>query len=298
MPRRRKLIRVKFPSLCDNVLSLLSPMHIAGRQAKKEAMEKTGLAFDQIGVFFIAPCPAKITDIRQPLGVEKTWVDGAFSLAEIYPRLVDCMNKVKEPMPISKSGIIGVSWAGSGGEASALIREQYLAADGMENVMAVLEELEGERLSELDFIELNVCQGGCVGGVLTIENPFVAKARVQRLRKYLPVSLNRFIGKMESIKWREKLEYIGVMKLSEDISEAMRMMEEIERLTDNLTGLDCGSCGAPSCRALAEDIVTGKARLNDCVFVLRQEASSAGIDISSDPRMRLITDHYEKETAK
>ena len=34
-------------------------------------------------------------------------------------------------------------------------------------------------------------------------------------------------------------------------------------------GLDCGSCGAPTCQTLAEDIVRGDAAPNDCIYVLR-----------------------------
>jgi Na+-translocating ferredoxin:NAD+ oxidoreductase RNF subunit RnfB len=35
--------------------------------------------------------------------------------------------------------------------------------------------------------------------------------------------------------------------------------------------IDCGSCGAPTCRALAEDIVKGLARETDCIFLMRRE---------------------------
>lgn len=278
-----RLIRVRFPDLCSHVLPLLSPMQAAAIQAKTEARDKTGLPLDQIGVFFITPCPAKVTDIRTPIGIDRSWVDGAFSMAEIYPKLLEKMNKLKTPKTLATSGIIGVSWANSGGEASALLREQYLAADGIENVMDVLEQLEDERLTELEFVELNACPGGCVGGVLAVENAYVAKARIQKLRKFLPVSLNH-VEEGEDIEryaWNRPLEYAGVMKLSDDLAEAMRMMEEIDRLTKLLPDLDCGSCGAPSCRTLAEDIVLGNARLNDCIFILRQEASSAGIALST-----------------
>lgn len=48
----------------------------------------------------------------------------------------------------------------------------------------MLEELEDEKLQELDFIELNACSGGCVGGIFAAENGYVARARIQRLRKY------------------------------------------------------------------------------------------------------------------
>ena len=72
---------------------------------------------------------------------------------------------------------MGVSWASSGGESAALLKDKYLAADGIENVIKVLEEIEDEKLDRLDFVELNACSGGCVGGSLTAENPYVAKAR-------------------------------------------------------------------------------------------------------------------------
>ena len=38
----------------------------------------------------------------------------------------------------------------------------------------------------------------------------------------------------------------------------------------NLPGLDCGSCGSPNCKALAEDIAQGLATETDCVFKLRE----------------------------
>ena len=33
-------------------------------------------------------------------------------------------------------------------------------------------------------------------------------------------------------------------------------------------GLDCGSCGAPTCRSLAEDIARGVAKETDCIHIL------------------------------
>ena len=61
------------------------------------------------------------------------------------------------------------------------------------------------------------------------------------------------------------------MKLSNNRQEAMRMMRDIVTLTEQLPGIDCGSCGAPTCRAFAEDIVRGRAALDDCLFVMRDK---------------------------
>ena len=61
------------------------------------------------------------------------------------------------------------------------------------------------------------------------------------------------------------------LKLSDNIAEAISMMERIDELTKTFKGLDCGSCGSPTCRTLAEDIVLGYAKEVDCVFKLKEK---------------------------
>jgi Na+-translocating ferredoxin:NAD+ oxidoreductase RNF subunit RnfB len=51
------------------------------------------------------------------------------------------------------------------------------------------------------------------------------------------------------------------------MAESMRMMADIQRLRDTLPGIDCGACGAPSCRALAEDVVRGRASIDNCLIL-------------------------------
>ncbi|HIR57251.1 MAG TPA: 4Fe-4S binding protein [Candidatus Gallacutalibacter pullicola] len=277
-----RLIRVRFPDLCDHVLPMKAPMEVAASIAKREAARRTGLPEEKIGAFFLTPCPAKVTDIRVPIGPEKSAADGAIAISTIFTRLTSQMEKVTQPEPLSKSGIIGVSWASSGGESAALLDEKYLAADGIENVIRILESLEDERIRDLDFIELNACSGGCVGGVLCVENGYVAKARLQTLRRYLPVAQNHLHGEIPSLmKWDENLEFAPVLKLSDDLGEAMRMMSEIDQIESGLPGLDCGSCGAPTCRAFAEDVVRGLSRKSGCIFVMKEQIQSMAATLSS-----------------
>ena len=182
------------------------------------------------------------------------------------------MDKIIELESLSDSGIIGVGWASSGGESAALLKDRYLAADGIENVIKVLEELEDEKLNDLEFIELNACSGGCVGGPLTVENPFVAKARLQRLRKYMPVSCNHL--EYESIPkemyWEKPLQ-AAPWKLADNVFEAMEKMSEIKRLEGELPGLDCGMCGSPSCSCFAEDVVRGYTTEAKCVVRMQEK---------------------------
>jgi len=50
--------------------------------------------------------------------------------------------------------------------------EKYLVVDGIHNVIDILEEIENERLRDIEFIEANSCMGGCIGGPLTVANRF------------------------------------------------------------------------------------------------------------------------------
>ncbi len=265
-----RLIRVRFPNLIDHVLNLNAPMEEAARIAREKAMKETGLMNEDIGVFFISPCTAKITEIKAPVCNIKSYVTGVFGIKDIYPVLLGCMEKLnaEEGESLKNSGIIGVSWASSGGEAAGVFSDRYLAADGIENVIKVLEELEDEKLNDLDFIELNACPGGCVGGPLAVENPYVAKARINHLRKYMPISCKHLPSKEipKTLCWQKPLEPVSIMKLADNVREAMVKMARMNEISAMLPGLDCGMCGAPSCKDLAEDIVREKASIEDCAF--------------------------------
>lgn len=277
-----RLIKQRFPDLCENVMPMKAPMDVSAMLAKKYAMEETGLSMEDIGAFFITPCPAKVTEINRPMDVNKrSYCDGAIAISKIYPKLTSAMDKLTSIEPLANSGVIGVGWATSGGESAAMLGDRYLAADGIENVIRVLEELEDERIRNVDFVELNACTGGCVGGVLTVENPYVAQARIHTLRKYLPVSQNHLKdGVPDKMMWDKPLEYDeNVLSLDKDINKAMEMMEQIEKIEASLPGLDCGSCGAPSCHAMAEDIVKGSAKETECIFKLREQIQQVYRDL-------------------
>ena len=268
-----RLIQVRFPHLCDHVLPMKSPMEVAAALARQRVMAQTGLAPEDIGVIFISPCPAKVTDVRLPIGSDRSQVDGVLSISNIYPQLVHKMDHLTHVDPLFKSGLIGVSWSFIGGEAAGLLNENHLSADGIQNVIKVLEELEDDKLSDLDFIELNACSGGCVGGVFTAENGYVARARIKRLRKYMPVSCNRAddVGDLTALQWNRPLEENPALKLADNIADAMRLMQQADEVFERLPNLDCGSCGAPSCRALAGDVALGEAQENDCIFLMKQQ---------------------------
>ena len=271
-----RLIALRFPSLLDHIIHMLPPMEVAAGLARDKAKrEHPELSDSDIGVCFISPCPAKGSYVKNGFAGYKSQVDVVVPISDIYFQLIGVMRYGSDVKPLSNSGIIGISWASSGGEATAIFNENYLAADGIDNVMRVLDQLENGNIPHLDFIELNACSGGCVGGVLTIQNPFIAKARLRSLRRYLPVSENFVNETQEYIPSEFMFENLPtfqpISRLSDNMAESMRMMADIQRIKKDLPGLDCGSCGAPNCRALAEDIVKGHSYIEKCLIKLHYD---------------------------
>lgn len=266
-----RLIGLRFPSLSENVLHMLPPMEVAARLARERALKNNPeLKPEDIGVCFISPCPAKVSYVKNGFADYKSEVDEVVSISDIYFMLISEMSQDNEIKSLCESGIIGIGWASSGGEATAIFNENYLAADGIDNIIRVLDQIENGNIPSLEFIELNACPGGCVGGVMAMENPFVAKARLQSLRRYLPVSQN-FINNdsyiPETYLFNELPEYQPISRLSDSMAQSMRMMADIQRIKNNLPGIDCGACGAPSCRAFAEDIVKNEANFDGCLIM-------------------------------
>lgn len=275
-----RLIALRFPSLSNNVLRMLPPMEIAAALAKEKAIKNhPELKEEEIGVCFISPCPAKVSYVNNGYGSYKSKVDVVVSIADLYFKLINEMKPVHPENTLSKSGMIGIGWASSGGEATAIFNEDYLAADGIDNVIKVLDQVENGNIPKLEFIELNACTGGCVGGVMTVQNPFIAKARLQSLKRYLPVSRN-FVSEDDGYYIPENYffydfpQFHPISRLSDNIAESMRMMSDIQKLKDRLPCIDCGSCGAPNCRAFAEDVICGRATENDCLIRYKEEISN------------------------
>ncbi len=267
-----RLIQVRFPSLIDNIVKLESPMEVAAKIVKSKLNEKQNIPIEDIGVFFISPCAAKVTSVKSPYEKQKSYVDGVISIKDIYLKVLAALSRPDNLPEYAEAGFEGIDWANSGGESGALGTETVLAVDGIHNVIRIFDEIEGDRLSDVNFVEALSCTGGCLGGPLTMTNVFVAKTNLKKHLLEAPVSS---VDKMDpssfqELVWTSNVEYKPVMKLDQDISKAMEKLEKLESIYNGLPGLDCGACGAPNCRALAEDIVREIANENDCIFKLRQ----------------------------
>ncbi len=283
-----KLIQVRFPELTDNICRLKSPMALTARLVRKRLREEGQYKNSEIGVFFITPCAAKATMVNNPSVSEfdkYDQIDGAIAIKDIYSDISSLIGNCPIEEGLHNTTPESCTWALSGGESDYLKNKNVLYVDGIQNVINVLEEIECGKLDTIEFFEGLACIGGCVGGCLTVENNYVAKMYIQdRAKKmkqtsivHMPDDYVKSIYNSGMMHIKERILPRSPEPLDQDINKAIAKMKQIEMLEEKLPGLDCGSCGAPGCRALAEDIVAGKAKEVDCVFVLKDRVRDLSV---------------------
>ena len=266
-PAVAELILLKFHELADHMLPVYAPAKIAAKLAKQQALEK-GIPADDIGIFFISPCPAKVYSLHREEVANEKYISGVLAQSDIYFRLVDKMNKIKNPRKLGRCGYKGLGWGSSGGESNSLGLGNYIHCSGTRNVLGLLKEMSDGKLDgAADFVELNMCPGGCVGGVLNVENAFIARNRMRQLAEHMhipPATMEQYGLDESFFLWDKTPEPSTSFQLDPDRFAAMQKLFRVEEILKQLPGIDCGACGAPTCRCHAEDVVMNGGKI-ECV---------------------------------
>ena len=277
-----RLIKLRFPTLCEQLIPILTPYELAGKFAREKVLrEHPEIPPEDIQTVFISPCPAKVSWAKSIMEGQKVYVDKVVSMNDVYMQLLSKMNHVTVPSPEanSEAGNVGLGWSSTGGEAVALMNDKYLAADGIDNVIKVLDDLESGTVSDINFVELNACSAGCVGGVMAPANGYIARVRLHNLRKTCAIQPNRLtdIEGMDGVTMPEELvdsrPFTYMPEGAPNMLAMLLAMQKANALVEKLPNKDCGACGSPTCRAFAMDVVNGEAQLSDCKIRERMEGS-------------------------
>ncbi|MFC0878307.1 [Fe-Fe] hydrogenase large subunit C-terminal domain-containing protein [Saccharicrinis sp. FJH2] len=278
-----RTIQVKFPSLVDNIIHLKAPADVAA-EYYREKLHEEGFDKNRIGIFYLTPCAAKIAAIKSPVGEEKSQIDGVININTVYNKLLKILKTENPPIPdeVEENILddISIRWPLTNGEAKH-IKGRSLSIDGIRNTNAFLEKVENDEMNSVNFLELRMCDESCAGGILNCDNRFLI---VERLNNRVKEHRDRFQEKNGPTvrNFNDKADYLTEriflnqpieprsIVLDEDMVKAMKKMQRARDLMCYLPGIDCGACGAPTCRTLAEDIVNRKANLSHCIFMQRQ----------------------------
>ncbi len=303
-PAVTRLVQVRFPSLVDNVIHVRAPLELASRVITQRLMDE-GIPRESIGVFYVTPCAAKIAAVKYPVSGKETYVSGVINMDFLYNKVLLMLHDSdKNAQPINHALTTrDVLWPLSGGEAPHFKGAHY-AVDGIRNVLDFLEKLEDEAVDAPGLVEMRICDQGCVGGVLATNNRFVARKRLEHRAQDLQHREKTRYGRYEDpefCKWIDEQMEIpeikprSIYKLDDDFSAAFKMAERMRKIEKALPGVNCSACGAPSCAALAEDIVRGDARMDTCIFINRHsQASEDAIRSIWGDRVRTKEINHEK----
>jgi len=267
-----QFVEVKYPSLTENLVPIVSPLRILASW-----WTDFGRRNAERSLFYIVPCLAQADAAIKALGKRKR-LNGPIPLAEVYNPLKAIVSRKgrstdasfgQEPLPS------GMRWAAAGGESGALENPAALVVDGIENVANVLELAESGLLGDVPFIEAWACTGGCLGGPLTVQDPFLARYHLMAWdrRHKGRVTKGKASADVEKLRLSRPFVSRPGMRLDEDLKVAMDKLRRIDEVVKKFPGIDCGSCGCPNCLALAEDIIQGHARSNQCFYILKEEAA-------------------------
>jgi Fe-S-cluster-containing hydrogenase component 2 len=271
-----RLIQVKYPDLVELVVPLDVPREITAREIKRRLPAQLGIKPEEIGIFYVAPCPAKIVSIKQPAEKARSWFDGAVSIPDAYQVLLPHVIALKEGFDdrqVPKGFTFYVDWTTLGGSARTVEGENWLIVSGIDHVMKIFDDIENSRLRNVDFVEALACMLGCIGGPFTVENLYVARAnglrQADRYGSRAPVDEAEVERKLDAgyFSLNNPVLPRPTKYFDTDLATSIKRIKERERIHQKLRQIDCGCCGAPTCLAFAEDLVRGEVQLTDCIFL-------------------------------
>jgi len=209
-------------------------------------------------------------------GLEASYIDSAVGISDLFPLLAPAIREVQTSgAKVAEAETAAASAGRFDQPPSNPPRRRHDVGMGLPNVLRILDDIDKGKLQRYTFIECHACFEGCVSGALTVENPYVARARALRLQQSLPkrdpVEPGDLRARHERGEFRTTVPFAvrPPQPLGRDIVTAITRMQERDRVSARLPGIDCGACGSPTCATFAEDVVTGEAEQTQCVM-LRQ----------------------------
>lgn len=283
-----RLIQVRFPDLVDNIINVKTPVEATALMYRQKLRDE-GYSDGDIGIFYITPCAAKIASLKESSEYSEL-ISGVLNLDFMYNKVCHLLQNTPEgglSDPDRETPAMTrreMNWSQTSGEADCF-EGRCFAVDEIHNVIEFIEKLEltGE-LHGIDFLELRACDRGCGGGVLTPADRFLVAESMHKRSMSHPKgsSLEHNAGKAcatyikdnirtGKLRPKPKLLYQG------DINEVLEKMAAADKIRAMLPGIDCGACGSPGCKTLAEDVVRGDAKISNCVFMQRRMEKSGAL---------------------
>ena len=251
-----RLIQVKFPVLVPNLYLSKPPLDLTALYIRKLLTEEDGIPAEDIGIFYVTPCAAKIAAIKSPATEEKSPVSEVINMNFLYSKVMRvikqgeyqlCEDSRTRYHRLSKAS---VNYTLTGGEIGLLKEGRNLAIDGIHNVSEFLEKLEDEDIQDIDFLELRACDESCAGGILCANNRFLMAERQRKRMQKSPDEVdaedNDLLNYTDYLAQHKrvlgKVEPRSMDKMDDNLTVAMQKMRKAFEINQNLPQVDCRIC--------------------------------------------------------
>lgn len=247
------LIQKQFPMLLENQNSFEYPAVLAAKDIRKEYG-------NEVGIFLLCECPSKLTLGKYPYGNMDSEIDHCLSIVDIFPLINLLRSNQERELELNESGIKLVA-TGLGQR----IDNQILSINGLDKVCKALELCEFGLLKDVKYLSLSACYNGCIGGQFLWGNPFNGRVNMNNLLKYASLPTKEY--SLEELQREQKY----TKTEQKNIVVQLKRFGKINEVFDKLPGFDCGACGYPSCRSMAEAIVDENQSLQDCRIIRKRD---------------------------
>lgn len=250
-PAINALIQKQFPMLADELIDLDYPVEVA---AKKIRQRLDG-QYKKVGIYSLCDCIAKKMLAKEPFGNENSAIDYAMSISHIFPKANRAKDERSLDIHLCREGI------------SSVVADFYhyyqgtksvISVSGMASCIRALEHAEFGQLDEIGLLGLFPCHGGCIGGHYLWTNPLVGRLHLDKLSPFARTD----VADLSDVDVTRIDEMEDIQK--ENLKERMQKFNRINNILETLPQFDCGACGYPNCRALAEAIDAGQASADVC----------------------------------
>lgn len=261
-----ELIRKYYPEVLSNLAPVLTPMQVHAKLIKEK--------YPDAVIVFISPCISKKLeryDKNSAVNYVITFEELAGMLSEQEITLSELEQGLADQQYLSRKFPL------SGGIIQTMKQSElcsYISISGYEACVQAIQDIKNNSLTNC-FIEMNLCEGGCIGGPVFQEKEYSLLSARMKMKQYVTVSdyeddYNLIYEKpvKRSFEADEKITHA-------DPSEAqiIAVLQKMGKRTKE-DELNCSMCGYASCRDKAIAVIRGKAEITMCLPYMKERAES------------------------
>lgn len=297
-PSVNDLIEIYYPSLTKYMAPVVSPMIAHGKIIRRELG-------NDVKIVFLGPCIAKKREAESD-NRTRGYIDAVLNFTEVEEWLkeenINIMEQEVTPFH-NPNPMVNRLYPISSGVLSSVIaskksidRYRKFYVHGMKNCIELLHSMEKGEISGC-FIEVNMCNGGCIKGPAVDRNMisrFRVKLDMEESTPKVPVREEDYFNKYKDIDFYKYFCNRKPKEPTPSMSEMNQILRKIGKLKKE-DELNCGACGYSSCRDKAIAVFQGKAELTMCIPYMHEKARSmATVVLQTTPNIIMLVDSEMK----